>query len=171
MTNGKSKLEQRKGEALEPICDYLLDHGIDAANLRALAKAAGTSNRMLLYYFADKDDLLNQAFQRLGQRLAEKLVAQALGEPARPDQLIEDLWRSIQAPALWPYMLLFVEIIARGGRVGEPYASASRAITHAFVEWVASRLLVEPGTDRDEAAREVLAVLDGRALIRIATSS
>jgi AcrR family transcriptional regulator len=171
MTNESSKVEQRKNEVLEPICDFLLDRGIDSANLRALAGAAGTSNRMLLYYFADKDDLLTQALHRLGQRLAERLASRTPSQPARSDELIDRLWTSVQEPAVWPYMILFLEIIARGWRVGEPFSSASRAITNAFIDWVSSRLLVEPGADRHVAAREVLAVLDGRALIRIATSS
>jgi len=48
----------RREELTEAAADYLLDHGLIGLSLRPLAAALGTSDRMLLYHFADKDDLV-----------------------------------------------------------------------------------------------------------------
>ena len=50
----------RRGELLDRMAAHLLAHGLEGANLRPLARAAGTSDRMLLYYFADKEELFAQ---------------------------------------------------------------------------------------------------------------
>ena len=48
----------RREAAIERMADHVLSEGLAAGTLRPLAAAAGTSDRMLLYYFADKDELL-----------------------------------------------------------------------------------------------------------------
>ena len=65
----------RRELAIEAMADYLLAHGLEAATLRQLAEAAGTSDRMLLYYFTDRDELLSATLERIAARLAAKLDA------------------------------------------------------------------------------------------------
>lgn len=168
MQSSASVAAQRRDAVLEPICDHVLEHGFEASNLRALARAAGTSNRMLLYYFADKDELLAAAMTRLAERLAERLADQTPNAPMTPTDLADALWAAAQRPELWPYLVLMIEIVARSGRTGEPYASASKAIAAEFLDWISSRLAVENESDRYEAAQEVLALVDGRALLKMA---
>jgi AcrR family transcriptional regulator len=48
-----SKNYTRRAEIIQRLTDYVLAEGLSAASLRPLAKAAGTSDRLLLYYFND----------------------------------------------------------------------------------------------------------------------
>ena len=48
----------RRDELAEAATDYALEHGLIGLSLRPLAEALGTSDRMLLYHFEDKDDLV-----------------------------------------------------------------------------------------------------------------
>jgi AcrR family transcriptional regulator len=50
--------DDRLSLLLDRLADYVLAHGLTASSLRPLARAAGTSDRMLLYYFADKDAVM-----------------------------------------------------------------------------------------------------------------
>ena len=57
--------DERREAAIERMADHVLAEGLAAATLRPLAAAAGTSDRMLLYYFADKDELLTATLARI----------------------------------------------------------------------------------------------------------
>src|SRR5580693_6683546 len=65
--------DERREAAIERMADHLLLEGLGAATLRPLAAAAGTSDRMLLYYFSDKDELLSATLQRLAARMTAQL--------------------------------------------------------------------------------------------------
>lgn len=59
--------EARPGELLDAIVAYIAKNGVAELSLRPLAKAVGSSPRVLLYYFGSKEDLLAQAIKRLGE--------------------------------------------------------------------------------------------------------
>jgi AcrR family transcriptional regulator len=48
----------RRDELLESAADYVLQHGLIGMSLRPLAAALGTSDRMLLYHFTSRDQLV-----------------------------------------------------------------------------------------------------------------
>ena len=60
--------EQRPVELLDAIVGYLVKHGVAELSLRPLAKAVGSSPRVLLYYFGSKEELLTKAIRRLRER-------------------------------------------------------------------------------------------------------
>ena len=49
---------ERREVLAEAATDYVLEHGLLDLSLRPLAAALGTSDRMLLYHFSDKNDLV-----------------------------------------------------------------------------------------------------------------
>jgi AcrR family transcriptional regulator len=60
--------EARRAELLEKVTDDLSAHGLVDFSLRRAARAAGTTHKVLLYHFADLDDLLLQAVLQLRDR-------------------------------------------------------------------------------------------------------
>src|SRR3954447_26012850 len=48
----------RRESVANAATDYVLEHGLIGLSLRPLAAALGTSDRMLLYHFEGKDDLV-----------------------------------------------------------------------------------------------------------------
>ena len=71
--------DRRDGLA-EAATDYVLDHGLIGLSLRPLAAALGTSDRMLLYHFGSKDDLVATVLRVSNDRA---VVAVRALEPAR----------------------------------------------------------------------------------------
>lgn len=147
--------------------DYVLAHGIIGLSLRPLAKALGTSDRMLIYYFGSKDELIDAIFDRVQSRLA-------FGAPSAPavenaEQLIMAIWQVVSGP--------------RGGAVTQLYLEASALARHDAERWgrVVARLRAPwrsplragliargvPETDADATVDLVLCSLDGLALDKL----
>lgn len=59
---------QRRAELLDQIVDYLAHHGLSALSMRPLAEHLGKSTRVLTHHFADKEELLSAAMERLDER-------------------------------------------------------------------------------------------------------
>jgi len=80
------------------VTDDLAVNGLVDFSLRRAARAAGTTHKVLLYYFDGADDLLAQAvFQLRERRIAAGLGAASSGPPGR--SLAE------RVRAIWPALL------------------------------------------------------------------
>ena len=168
MADNTTVRARRRDAVLNPICEELLANGLDAANLRSLAKAAGTSDRMLLYYFADKNELIAAALDRLAERLSAALEERTPTEPMPRDALADAVWAAVCAPDLWQFMVLFVELAVRGARTGEPFAPAARSIMDRMRSWAGAHLDIADDEERIKAADHVIATVDGWVLLRLA---
>lgn len=156
--------EDRRAAALERMADYLLAEGLAGASLRPLARAAGISDRMLLYYFDDKEEVLALTLLTIAGRLQAGLATVA-PEPKPPEQLTPALWSILQGPDMRPVMALWLEISAAAARGQAPFTSVAGQIADGFVAWVEARLEVPPGADRAALAALVLGTLDGLAML------
>ena len=85
------KTDARRAAIVERLADHVLVHGLVAASLRPLAKAAGTSDRMLLYYFSDKTEIIAATLQRIAERMVTLLGAHTAPEPLPLGELITHL--------------------------------------------------------------------------------
>jgi len=158
--------DDRRQAALEHMADHLLRVGLSGASLRPLAAAAGTSDRMLLYYFADKDELLMATLQHVAARLARLLDEAGSGAVPRPfTALLQEVWAAVRTPGLMPYMRLWLELAASASRGQEPHRASASMIADGFLIWAAERLQVEREADRMPLAALLVATVDGLALL------
>jgi AcrR family transcriptional regulator len=95
---GSPRGEARRRELLDRVTDDLAINGLVDFSLRRAARAAGTTHKVLLYYFDGADDLLEQAILRLRERRIGKGMAAATEGPA--DHPLADRVR-----ALWPILV------------------------------------------------------------------
>src|SRR5215468_1320485 len=94
----------RREAAIERMAEYVLSEGLGAATLRPLAAAAGTSDRMLLYYFADKDELLAATLDRIAARMIVQLNRAIPAAPRRPFPiLLKKVWAAVASENLRPF--------------------------------------------------------------------
>jgi len=158
--------EKRRAAALDRIADHMLAHGLADSSLRALAQTAGTSDRMLLYYFAGKDDILVSALGTIATRLGA-ILHTALGGKcsADPETVLADMAGIIRGAAVRPYMRLWLEVTILSSRGEEPYRSVAGQIADSFVALVASRLAIDNETIRQATASRVIATLDGLVVL------
>jgi AcrR family transcriptional regulator len=95
---GSPRGEARRRQLLERVTDDLAANGLVDFSLRRAARAAGTTHKVLLYYFDGADDPLRQAILQLPDRRIEKGMLAAADEPAgRP--LAE------RVRAVWPMLV------------------------------------------------------------------
>ena len=156
----------RRAALLEPVCDHILAHGLDRSSLRDLAAAAGTSDRMLLYYFRDKSDLMAAAMERLAELLRNRLEAQRAPEPQGEAALRARLVAMVLDDAVWPFMQVWLEIAAKGAR-GDPICrETGERIGAGFLHWIAAQSDAGGEAARAEVAARLLPVLDGLIVLK-----
>ena len=155
----------RRDAILDRLSDHVLAGGLAAASLRPLARAAGTSDRMLLYYFKDKAAILTAVLERLAGRMAALLGARRTSTPLPLDELRGELLAIVFADDLWPYMRLWVEIASLASR--DPfYRAVAEPIARGFLIWGASQLESATPEQRDIDAARLLVMTEGAVLLR-----
>jgi AcrR family transcriptional regulator len=153
----------RRADITRRAADHILAHGLEASSLRPLAKAAGTSDRMLLYYFRDKAELITAALDVIAARLTDSLGSRTSKTPRRLDDLRPALLEIILAEDLWPYLRVWLEIASLAAK-GDPfYRATGNQIARGFLAWGAAQLDSEtPETD----AAKLLVTLEGAVLLK-----
>lgn len=97
-STGSARGEARRQALLEQVTDDLAANGLVDFSLRRAARAAGTTHKVLLYYFDGVEDLLGQALHRLRERrIGNALTAAA--ERATEATLAERI------RAIWPVLM------------------------------------------------------------------
>lgn len=158
--------DDRREAAIELMADHVLEEGLGAATLRPLAAAAGTSDRMLLYYFADKDELLAATLDRVAARM---IVALDEAIPVVPQQsfgaLLNQAWIALASKQLLPFMPLWLDLAAGAARGLQPHREIAGRIADGFLSWVTIRLLPEDDGTPSLMAPMFLAVIEGSYLL------
>ncbi len=121
------------------MADHILLEGLGAATLRPLAAAAGTSDRMLLYYFADKDELLTATLARIAARMTAELDdAIPIGPLRSFPELLEEVWTALSSESLKPFMHVWLDLAAGAARGLQPHLDLAGEIAEGFLAWVTS---------------------------------
>jgi AcrR family transcriptional regulator len=165
----------RRVELLEAAYRYALVHGLADLSLRPLAAAIGSSPRVLMFLFDNKDGLVRALLARA--RTDELEVLGRLGEPGEGAVIglvpaVEQVWSWLVAKEHRPLLRLWTEAYARS--LVEPdgaWAGFARATVH---DWLAVLAACQPEPERDSehgVARRTLAlaVLRGALLDLLAT--
>jgi AcrR family transcriptional regulator len=159
------KPEQR-AQLIEKLAAHLLAGGLAKASLRTLAAAVGTSDRMLLYYFRDKADLLETVLAHIVMGLAAGLDAGLPVAGPMPPAMLARHVSTLTASDEWrPFMTLWSEIAVAAGRGDATLQAIGDQIAVGFHAWTASRLDIEDAVLRDQIASLLLVVVDGGALL------
>ncbi len=154
--------DQRRNNAIERMADHVLANGLGAATLRPLAAAAGTSDRMLLYYFTDKNEILSITLHRVAERLLRSLdEAVPAGKPRPFHILLEEVWPVLASDQLKAFMPLWLDLAAGAARGLEPHLHIGGQIADGFLAWVTSRLKVRTRGDHAASAALFLASIEG----------
>jgi AcrR family transcriptional regulator len=149
--------EKRPEELRGAIVQYLIKHGLADLSLRPLAKAVGSSPRVLLYYFGSKEKMVVEVLAevRLRQRASYGQV-----QAASFAEACQIIWKHMSAPDSEPLFRLFFE--AYGMALSRP--KHYKAFLRATIEdWL--RLIADPfcrkGHERKDARAFATVVLAG----------
>lgn len=164
--------DDQREKVVEQLAGHLLGTGLAQTSLRDLAKAAGVSDRMLLYYFSDKAEVLAAAAMRVAEQVARDLDgALPAGVQLPPAAMIQLSAELTATPALRRFMRLWVEMIGAAAREEAPYPAISAQILSAFRMFLAPRLALPEGADRMAIAGAIIALVDGLALVDVCSTA
>jgi AcrR family transcriptional regulator len=156
---------------LEAAIDHIATRGITDLSLRELAAAIGTSHRMLIHHFGNREGLWVEVIRAVEQRQRDALSEIVPDPAASGGEAMRQWWRHISDPSLWPNERLFFEVYGQAlqGRPGT--TELLEGIVDAWVE-PAAEGFVAFGMEREEAlaqARLGIAVSRGLLLDLLAT--
>jgi AcrR family transcriptional regulator len=155
-----------KAEILDGALAAALDDGLSQLTFGRLSKRLGVSDRVIVYYFASKADLIREVVEAMGTRL-QRTLAPAFTTPVGGHrELIARAWPLLAQPENDRIFALFFEAngLAAVGR--EPYASLVRDLVEAWIVWAAALMAGAPERQRTEA-ETAIAVIDGLFLLRL----
>ena len=145
----------RREKLARAAADHALDHGLIGLSLRPLAAALGTSDRMLLYHFRDKDDLMAAILRVATDRAIGEL--EGLSLPDGVHDAVLALWEANTQGTLERCQRLYVQAAALGLLGKEPYFTVVREANDRWVTRLAGRLH-RAGCPVDRSRRAALLV-------------
>ncbi|MEU9161393.1 TetR/AcrR family transcriptional regulator [Streptomyces sp. NPDC048424] len=127
----------KREDLLRRVRDYVVRNGLADLSLRPLAKALGTSDRMLLYYFGSKDRLVAAALaQDEGRPLVlMRQVIDVAGAPADAAGMrlvMEGLWGRFTAPERRAVLPVTFEVMTASVLNPDRYGPVMRDV---LAEW------------------------------------
>ena len=159
MTNKESK----RAELAEKVADYLLTNGLSQTSLRPMAATLGTSDRMLLHYFTDKEELLTHALDRITQRLID-LLNSSRPSPMPLHTLISAQAALLNNPVIRPFLALWLELTALSAS-SLFYRTRAKEIGVVYMNWLESVILVDDETLRKPLASLAYIIIEGIVLL------
>lgn len=155
-----------KTEILAGALDTAFAGGLSTVSYGRVARHLAISDRIVVYYFPTKTDLISEVLTALGVQLQDALAAAVQPPVADHRALLRAVWPVLARSDTDRVFALFFEAsgLAAAGRA--PYADVVPELVDAWIEWAAG-VLDGPSHQRRRAEAETsIAVVDGLLLLR-----
>ncbi len=126
MTSRKTLPEARRGQILEAATQVISERGLCDTRIADIAKRAGTSAGLVIYYFGSKDRVLAEALTYADEKFFAETASKLSGLPSARDQLIHLVASSCPlgpSPGAEDSWVLWLELWARAQRDAEVAAN------------------------------------------------
>lgn len=163
MPNAPRETEQKRQEIVASVAEHLLREGFRNSGLRALAKSVGISDRMIMYYFDTKEELIGEALLLLADGLAGSLETVLPDRQASGTQIVTALVDMALREETKPMLKLWFEIVGLAVRGDEPYKKTAGLFLARWEEWIEGKL----GPKQRHRAASLLAQVEGEVMIRL----
>lgn len=152
--------EARPAELLDDVVKYLIKHGVAEVSLRPLAKAVGSSPRVLLYYFGSKEQLLAQAIRRLRERQSVGFAKLRSASFRTPVDACRAIWQQMSAPEACTTFQLSLEILTHALRNRRQFTNYLNSGVEDWLQFI-SHSMIEKGADAEAARVYATVVIAG----------
>ncbi len=153
---GRRAQPEIRQRLLDACTDHALEHGLPA-RLEPLARATGTSQRMLIYHFGTRDGLLREILRCARQRQLDTFGELLRVRPGEPYAVtLGNAWSVLAGPGGRPFLRMFGQW--RDGAVQPLWPGFRQAATTDWLGPLADGLR---GIGREDSATLVLAVIRG----------
>ncbi len=165
MSKPSTKPQLSRETLLPLLAAHVLEHGLGGASLRPLAKAAGTSDRMLIYHFGNKETLISDLLEYIAGIYSAALDA-ALGteKMATRQQVVARILAEIRKPEMQGFMALWWEIVAGSARGVTGYKEAAEEMMTRQLAWLEGQMPADD-PDPEAGARYLLTLIEGTLML------
>ena len=157
------KVALKRQLVIERVATHLLTEGLNKTGLRLLAQVAGTSDRMLIYYFGSKEALLDEVLGEIAAGVTAQLDAMLGTQPRPADELLAQLTLLTKDEGFRPAVQLWFELVGLAARGQEPFLSNAQTLANNWIAWIASRI----DNPADEDPADLYAHLEGRLMVKL----
>ena len=158
-----AKSAQKRQTILLSVAGHLVSQGFSNSGIRALAKSAGISDRMLLYYFETKEALLHEALSLLFNDFSSHLDTILPQARASSTEIVAALVASSTTDASRPMLALWFEIVGLAMRGDEPFKTTAAQFLGEWERWIANKL----APAQRHRAGELLAQVEGSVMVTL----
>jgi len=159
-----SKKEIKRAEIVEKLAAHFLGTGLGDTGLRRLAEVADTSDRMLLYYFENKEEILAAVLTEIGAGFTEKLDGVFGTTPLSPARAVALIWGMLKDDAYAQQLRLWLDLSSRASR-GDPFFGAIVSeMAEGWIGWLGGMIDV-PASDKRALAVLIMGALDGQLIL------
>ncbi|MBJ7337616.1 TetR/AcrR family transcriptional regulator [Mycolicibacterium sp.] len=152
-------------EILEGALEAALAEGLSPLTFGRLAKRLGVSDRVIVYYFPSKTDLVLSVLELIAARL-QAVLADAITQRASGHlELVRAAWPQLANEDIDPIFGLYFEAIGQATAGIEPFAGLAGPLIEGWISWLSGFFDGEAHTCRAEA-EAALVLLDGLLLMR-----
>jgi AcrR family transcriptional regulator len=155
-----------KPELVTAAVEAAVAEGISQLTFGRLAKRMGISDRMIVYYFPSKDDLIAEVLFALGGELQLLLDKAFGGERLSPEELARRAWPVLTTRNADRIFRVFFEVAGQAAAGIEPYKKFAPMLIDAWVEWALPFMEGATKEVRRKRALGLVAQLDGLLLMR-----
>ena len=154
-----------KNEILDGALAAVFDDGLSRLTFGRLARRLGISDRVIVYYFPSKNDLIGEVLLSVGERLRSAL-APALSAPVTDHvDLVRVVWPVLARVEVDPVFALFFEAGGLAAAGIEPFEELVPQLVVGWIDWASGFIGGTPAQRRNEASAAI-ATLDGLLLLR-----
>ncbi len=151
---------ERPAELLDAVVKHLTEHGVAELSLRPLAKAVGSSPRVLLYYFGSKEELVVKALAHMREKQRVTYERMKAFPYQTPGEACRTIWRHMSAPENERLFRMSLEIYAMALRQPKVFAEYLRTTIEDWLGFLAAPL-IRNGHSEAEARAHATVVLAG----------
>ena len=157
--------DSKRARMTEALADLVLAEGLDALSLRPAAARLGTSDRMLLYYYGTKAELMSDVLSCLAERFATYLASTTNNSRIPPQNMIGHTANAMMTAKGRPFLQLWLEIAARTGRGDPAYQDIAVKIGEFWNDWIVRSVHFPAGVTPRSATAMMLATVNGITLL------
>jgi AcrR family transcriptional regulator len=154
-----------KDEILEAAVAFVLEEGLSRLTFGAVASRIGISDRIVVYYFPSKDDLIVEVLRTIGDRLQDALGPSLSTRVPNHVEFVRAVWPSLTNRRSDSVFAVFFEASGLASAGIEPYRSLAPALVNGWIAWAEESIDGNEAHRREQAAAAI-ATIDGLLLLR-----